>query len=239
MQAILNNYELNIQDRVNKYLVVRSESADNTGMIEYMIRFILGEPSVTTKQQQRISHQKTYKRSNDNNGDFQPLVDADGMEGKESPIKEAPSKTEESSLSGQYFQKLLEEVELNESGLSVYPVYQFDRYFAAGMVSMSSSIHSLLCQCYFRPYIADVIKSLTTNVIHLRVPETWTGREYGEYWEFCMSKGYILIGLYRNGSREGQSGDKSETPFVYTNPRSEDIVKSEDLVFALRGSSLK
>ena len=233
MQAVLNNYELQIPDRLSKYLAVRSESTDNSGMLTQIIRFLLGEPTEGGKKQQQ-------KRLGKDTAAFQSLEDeAEGQEeGSHELVKKKPSnKVNDTSISGQYFQRLLEEVELNESGLSAYPVYHFDRHFAAGMVSISSSMHSLLCQSYFRPFIIDVVKALSAQLIHLRVPVTWSGRDYGDFYDYCMDRGYILIGLYRHGSKEAQTSERLEIPFVSTNPRAGDTVSSEDLVFAIKQSA--
>ncbi|KAK5670892.1 hypothetical protein QVD99_002664 [Batrachochytrium dendrobatidis] len=168
--------------------------------------------------------------------------DATGREShREVPITEA------------YLQKLLEEAELNESGLSPYPVYHFDRHFAAGMVATSSFMHSLLCQSYFRPYIVDVVRALIANVVHLPVTEFYAGKKYIELVHYCLSVGYVPIGLYRRGIPNtrgkaasptsasksqhpnlSQAFDADTMPYVYTNCRSGDIVQAFDLVFAIK-----
>lgn len=146
-----------------------------------------------------------------------------------------------------YLQRLLQEAELNESGLSPYPVYHFDRHFAAGMVSTSSFVHSLLCQIYFRPYIVDVIRAFTQNLIQIPVSEKIAGKHYIDVVHFCLKAGYIPIGLYRKGAlaanspiRErpsyvgGKSSDADSLPYVYTNCRPGDIVNKEDMIYAIK-----
>eukprot|EP00842_Homolaphlyctis_polyrhiza_P003796 jgi/Hompol1/4417/HPOL_001738-RA len=156
-----------------------------------------------------------------------------------------------------YLQRLLEEAELNESGLSPYPVYHFDRHFAAGMVATSSFMHSLLCQSYFRPYIVDIVRCLIQNVVHLPVTNSCVGKPYIEIVSFYLALGFVPIGLYRRGavvaespksaasatsklasSTIGSKGGEPDAamPYVYTNCRADDIVQANDLVFAIRRS---
>ncbi|KAI8926291.1 hypothetical protein BC831DRAFT_457242 [Entophlyctis helioformis] len=104
-----------------------------------------------------------------------------------------------------YLQRLLEEAELNESGLSPYPVYHFDRHFAAGMVSTSSFIHSLLCQSYMRPYIVDVVRALILSVIHLPVSQECVNKPYIHAVQYYLAAGYVPIGLYRRGAAAEQA----------------------------------
>lgn len=238
MQSVLNNYELQGSDRLGKYLQIRSESTDNSGFWVQIFRFLVGEPNMAAKSP---STRKSFKRLGNDDRAFKPLQDAD--EANDKLLPESKGTTDkgnnsgDTSISGQYFQKLLETVELNESGLSAYPMHQFDRHFAAGMVSISSSMHSLICQCYFRPYIIDVIKALSYSILHLRIPEPWSGRDFGDFYDYCLERGYIVVGLYRHGSRDGfERGDKFEIPFVYTNPKTSDVITSSDLAFAIKTS---
>ncbi|KAJ3091828.1 hypothetical protein HK102_013290 [Quaeritorhiza haematococci] len=101
-------------------------------------------------------------------------------------------------LTTMYLQRLEQEAELNESGLSPFPVYHFDRHFAAGMVTTSSFIHSLLCQIYFRPFLVDIVKLLTNSVVQFPVPPEFHGCKYMDLLMWLLEKGYIPLGLYRN-----------------------------------------
>ncbi|KAJ1343147.1 hypothetical protein BSLG_002173 [Batrachochytrium salamandrivorans] len=173
--------------------------------------------------------------------------------GDDEIIPESEDRHHQVPITEAYLQKLLEEAELNESGLSPYPVYHFDRHFAAGMVATSSFMHSLLCQSYFRPYIVDVVRELIANIVHLPVSDSCAGKKYTEVVDYCLSAGYVPIGLYRRGAVAGntstqtplspnhprqaassQASDVENMPYVYTNCRSDDIVQATDLVFAIR-----
>ena len=228
MQTVLNNYEIQVQDRISKFLDIRHDTGENTSMISKTVKFLLGEPGTHS-----VQPRKSYKQMDHDKTSFAPILNDDEEEDVKGEIiqKEAVEKQGDASFSAQYFQKMLEQVETTESGLSPAPVYYTDKHFASGMISISSSLHSLLCQSYFRPYIIDVIKALSSNLIHIKIPHSWSGREYGEFFNYCMDRGYILVGLYRYGAKE----DSLDLPFVYTNCSEHTIIYKSDLVFAIKG----
>lgn len=215
IQSILNNYEISSLDRSSKYLSVRMECSSDQGILIQIARFILGDPANAKP-----------------GPTFQPLLDSetDNPENNEkSPIRTnmiKPHNDKDTSISGQYVANLLEEAELNESGLSAFPAYHFDHNFSAGMVSISSLMHSLLCQSYFRPYIIEVMTKLCSELVQLQIPCTMIGREYGDFFSYSIDQGYIILGLYRNGSKTNA--------YVFTNPKSFDIISGSDVVFALK-----
>jgi hypothetical protein len=219
MQSVLNNYELQIPERIAKYTKTRFEEADRTTFFMQTVKFLLGEPSPAEKSIQKRPYAAIEDEST------KPILNESGI--TDSQRQKQPDEAE--GISAQYFQNLLEQAEVNESGLSPYPIYHFDRHFAAGMISISSSMHSLLCQAYFRPYIIDVTKSLIKSLIHLRIPESFNGRLYGDFFYYCIDKGYILVGVYRNGNSDDQ-----QLPIVCTNCKTEDVIYSKDLVFAIK-----
>ena len=144
------------------------------------------------------------------------------------------------------------EAELKETGLSPFPLYHFDRHFAAGMVTTSSFIHSLICQSYFRPYILDLVSTLALKVVCINVEKDFVGKKYGNMLIKIVQMGMIPLGLYRKGKiweRQtnhqggfGQSGmdvnAQLKMPYVYSNCKSEDIVGGEDMVFMIRHEAL-
>jgi hypothetical protein len=212
IQSILNNYEIRSPERPSKYLSARMECSSEQGIIVEIAKFFLGDAT-------------------NNKGAFQPLLESDN-DGPDrvdnvsfkSPTVQRPNDND-MSISGQYVANLLEQAELNESGLTAVPAYHFDRNFSAGMVSISSLMQSLLCQSYFRPYIIDVITKLCSELVQIRIPPQLIGREYGELFAFCIDRGYIILGLYRHRSQEGG--------YVFTNPKSFDLISRSDLAFAL------
>ena len=213
MQSILNNYEISSQERPSKYLSVRMECSSEVPIMLQIARFLLGEPS-----------------NSKSSPSFQPLLESETDSPTEDKkifkTKLASRPNTDVSISAQYVSNLLEQAELNESGLSSFPAYHFDKHFSAGMISVSSIMHSLLCQSYFRPFIIDVITRLCSEIVQLVIPSVMIGREYGDLYNYCIDQGYIILGLYRHGSENNS--------YVYTNPKSHDIISEKDLVFALK-----
>ncbi|KAI9009874.1 hypothetical protein BC832DRAFT_597262 [Gaertneriomyces semiglobifer] len=161
--------------------------------------------------------------------------DSESDMGEEAPMHQAGNSD---SVTTAYLTRLLNEAELNETGLSPFPAYHFDRHFAAGMVTISCFMHSLLSQSYFRPYVIDAVRALANAVMHLRVPHTLHGRKYGELATWCLERGVVPLGLYRDAHKKGAASgtilEADTLPFVYTNCRSFDIVHKEDLVFVIK-----
>ncbi len=215
IQSILNNYEISSPERSSKYLSVRMECSSEQGIVVQIAKFLLGDASNIK-----------------NASSFQPLLESENVADQgdnNTSFKSAPLKRpndNDSSISGQYVANLLEQAELNESGLSAVPTYHFDRNFSAGMVSISSFMQSLLCQSYFRPYIIDVITKLCAELVQIPIPENMIGREYGDFFASSVDRGYIIVGLYRHRGKD----DK----FVFTNPKSFDKIGGRDVAFALK-----
>ncbi|KAJ3166328.1 hypothetical protein HDU88_003552 [Geranomyces variabilis] len=134
-------------------------------------------------------------------------------------------------LTTAYLQRLVDEAELNATGVSPFPAYHFDRHFAAGMITTSSFMHSLLSQSYFRPYVVDVVRALATHVTQRRLPAHYVGRKYADVVLWFLERGVVPLGVYRRGARVVSEGD--DLPYVYTNCRGFDILEKEDLVFVL------
>ena len=149
MQSLLNNYSLALNDRQALYRSLRTEGQEKTKFMYQMIQFMTGrqdKPKETAKQGPLLKETKNTTPEIKKSFGYEILnEESDVPAKKEVPITEV------------YLQRALEEAELNESGLSPYPVHHFDRFFAAGMVSSSSFMQSLLCQSYFRPYIIEVV----------------------------------------------------------------------------------
>jgi hypothetical protein len=158
-------------------------------------------------------------------GDYEQVQNLNEEEEEQVP-------TQGGLLTEVFINKALERAELNDSGLSPYPVYHFDKHFAAGMIASASFMQSLLCQSFFRPYIIDVVRGLIANICALPVKEKLAGKKYIEVVEACIDQGYIPLGLYRNGANKTNFGDS--LPYVYTNCRHGDIVQKSDLIFAIR-----
>ncbi|KAJ1330098.1 hypothetical protein BSLG_009730 [Batrachochytrium salamandrivorans] len=156
--------------------------------------------------------------------------------GDDEIIPESEDRHHQVPITEAYLQKLLEEAELNESGLSPYPVYHFDRHFAAGMVATSSFMHSLLCQSYFRPYIVDVVRELIANIVHLPVSDSCAGKNTPRRGAVAgnTSTQTPLSPNHPRQAASSQASDVENMPYVYTNCRSDDIVQATDLVFAIR-----
>ena len=140
------------------------------------------------------------------------------------------------------------EAELNETGLSPFPLYHFDRHFAAGMVTTSSFIHSLICQSYFRPYILDLIKELSSKVVCIVVERESVGKAYGDMMTKMVQKGIVPLGLYRKGKAWERPAAVSQSamdlnatakmPYVYSNCKPTDIVGNDDMVFVIHQEAI-
>ncbi|KAI8917846.1 hypothetical protein DFJ77DRAFT_458043 [Powellomyces hirtus] len=145
-----------------------------------------------------------------------------------------PSVTQQQQpLTTAYLQRLVDEAELNATGVSPFPAYHFDRHFAAGMITTSSFMHSLLSQSYFRPYVVDVVRAMSTHITHRRIPTHCVGRKYLDVVLWFLERGVVPLGLYRRGAEAVREPDGDDLPYVYTNCRGFDVVAAEDLVFAL------
>lgn len=214
IQSILNNYSLSISDRIA--ITKKIRSADDTNYLEKIVLISTGKkwkvPGIVgnTRTGMGVGNdipQETKKGL----GGYAPLLDEN----------EKTSQTVNNTMA-----KLEQEV-LNETGLSPFPIYHFDPHFAAGMISTGSFAHSLLCQSYFRPFVIDLVKVMTRDIIHLPIPVGFEGKTYGEVFAFLLDGGYLAVGLYRR-----RSGGAS-LPYVYTNPKMNEQVSGDDLVFAL------
>lgn len=205
MQSIMNNYGLGLSDRQALYRSLRTEGAEKTSIMFQLAKFVVGQG---TPSKPRETPKSTAS------GSYNPLVDAD-----------APASA---AITEVFLQRALDEAELNETGLSSYPLHHYDKHFAAGMVASSSFLPVLLCQAYFRPFLIDVIKGLLANVAVVGVNERVAGRRYGEVVGRCVREGCIPIGIYREGAGGGAMA------YVYTNPRPEDIVTSRDVLFVIK-----
>ncbi|KAJ3323558.1 hypothetical protein HDV06_001582 [Boothiomyces sp. JEL0866] len=230
IQSVLNNYAMSVGDRQTIYRNLRSEGLEKT-MIAYQIfQFFTG--FLTEKENKTVKvRPAAQKREMEKEGEYEAvenLVDSndpepEGKGGKEITLTEA------------YLNKALEEAELQDSGFSPYPVYHFDRHFAAGMVTSSSFVQAILCQCYFRPYIIDIFRGLIKNVSVLPVKESLVGQKYLVLVKKCLAAGYIPLGIYRNGAIPFKGAfDTEALPYVYTNCRPGEVITQHDLIFILK-----
>ncbi|KAJ3196487.1 hypothetical protein HK101_008783 [Irineochytrium annulatum] len=142
-----------------------------------------------------------------------------------------PSGKSSAPLSTAYLEKLVNEAELNDSGISPFPVHHFDPWFAMGAVAPLSFTQSLLAQSYFRPFVLDVVKRLAESVILVKAPRRFVGRRYSEMLAFLVAQGFVPLGLYRAGGVASAGG--SELPYVYTNCHGFDIIGDGDRVFVI------
>ncbi|KAI8850712.1 hypothetical protein BC829DRAFT_442039 [Chytridium lagenaria] len=185
--------------------------------------------------------------------------DTEDLDEDDSPTKSAaevldsaPTGRASSSVSSAYLDRMVAEAEANDLGISGSSTStvtaSFDRYTAAGWVATQSFPYTLLAQCYFRPFILDVVKGLSDSVSQISVPEKYRGRMYSELVVYLLAKDLLAVGLYRGGAREmwrwkedveenGRRNESGELPYVYTNCRGYDIVGADDLIFVIRPST--
>ncbi|KAI8909098.1 hypothetical protein EDD86DRAFT_226803 [Gorgonomyces haynaldii] len=227
MQSIINNYALSIADRVQLYQKFRNEGLEKTTFVYQLINMFTPTPDAEKESPgTKMTETRPTIKKSVAAGDYQQLEEIE-----EEP---APEKENEVPLTEAYLQKMLEEKELSESGLQAHPVYHFDKFFAAGMISTSSFMQSMLCQSYFRPYILDAVKKLIDHVIHLKPKESHYDKPYIDVAKDVIQQGFIPLGLYRNGQIILADKTSNVMPFVYTNCRPNDIVTKNDIIFAIQ-----
>lgn len=246
IQSIVNNYALSIEDRVALYTKVRTEGYEKN-LFQYQLMYLIFGDGKAKREQNAPSKRRYTKLQ----GDIRKSVKAGEFSAEEDLVKATEDEIESlqsdkrntTPLAEVYLQKMLDEAELNDAGLSPYPVYHFDRQFAAGRISTSSFPQSLLCQSYFRPYILETVRLLIEKIVHLPVLSVQHAKPYLEVANYYISRGYIPLGLYRNGAICNQQapatplvvvGDSTPFPYVYTNCRQGDLVFQTDLIFAIR-----
>ncbi|RKO91275.1 hypothetical protein BDK51DRAFT_27124 [Blyttiomyces helicus] len=259
IQSVLNNYALSVSDRVALYKKFRTEGAERHSSFLYrLIKFTTSQPdSVEPAKNSSISRTVDSGPLEPRSDNFDsitkdpefgdapeprvPSVDAsdyllsDENLAEDSSQQRSPSTEGDTSITSAYLQRLVEEAELNETGFSPFPAYHFNRHFAAGMVTTSCFMHSLLCQSYFRPYIIDVVRAFAGAVVHLRVGDSLTGKSYGAVVSRCLERGYVPLGLYRGVPRAVKIVGGVEVEGKQHNglPK-DDRVWKEDKIFAIK-----
>ncbi|KAJ3334230.1 hypothetical protein HDU76_006602 [Blyttiomyces sp. JEL0837] len=214
--------------------------------------FVITSSSATTEEKQDTKH---LNREKVNDSLLTPPTEMeedinDDSKGLDEQIDEPELGKASAPVSSSFLQKLVDEAELQESGLSPFPVYYFDRNFAMGRIKPISFMHTLLSQTYFRPYLVDIIKALSASVFHIPVPDKFHNRKYAELVAYCLKKGRLPLGLYRGALKWTHHVDlgkiesdrkklgqfvpqESKMPYIYTNPRGFDLVDKEDLLLVL------
>lgn len=223
MQSIINNYALNLSDRQTLYRTLRTEGQEKQTLIYQILQFMTGKPTEDSK-----SAAKRAKIAKENNDDGSHVKKSWKYSSLNEEAEESAVPKKEVAITEVYLQRALEETELNDSGLVPFPVYHFDRHFAAGMVASSAFMQTILCQAYFRPFIIDVVLGLINHTYTVPVKPIIAGKRYLEVVHACLSQGLVPIGLFRHGA------SKTELPYVYTNCRQGDIVNLDDLIFVIR-----
>jgi len=270
MQAIMENDTISISDKLNLYKNLRLAGVVEETWLRRFIKFIYAtapnESKTIRHEPKKLDLPKKVKKESVRSVSNK-LADID----KESPIdrhklviqNSAPIDDMDENISADEFnssssnqnsapvsaaliQRLLEEAELNATGVSPFPVHHFDKNFAMGRVAPLSFMHSLLAQTYFRPYLVDIISNLASSITQLRVPDKFHGKKYSSLLVYLLRKNILAIGLYRGalrwkrftasngmGSISNMSATIPPLPYVYTNPRQFDLVDKDDMVFIL------
>ncbi|KAJ3225939.1 hypothetical protein HK099_005872 [Clydaea vesicula] len=237
MQSILNNYSLSISDRLILYKKIRGH--DEHGFLKKMILLTTGSKMKEV--------QKVEMGGGSNAEEFdKPTTKL--LRNEASTYMKLESK-EEAPIN-ETFHKLEQEAELNETGLSPFPVYHFDKFFAAGMISTASFTHSILCQSYFRPFLIQMVKLLIKKVECITVPKNFIGKKYGDLFVNMIENDFVCLGLYRNSSKSNtnplkgkekfhwdSNEKKNLLPFVYTNTKLNEILKEDDVIFVVQKSN--
>ncbi|KAJ1566508.1 hypothetical protein HK096_001249 [Nowakowskiella sp. JEL0078] len=311
MSNIIDNYALNISDRLALYRKVRQESALEASFLKNFYRFTMSstnpkgymnEPKVSNSI---LRHYNKYIKSKIIKKEKTPLSDQGEFPGlatvnrPKTPIKDPESANSQlrnenlktdSPRSGKmkisrssydsinekpdvvgvnefydsdsegdddmnvqergavgftnaYLQSLEEEAELNETGLIPFPVHHFDRRFAAGLVTPLGFMHSLVCQTYFRPYIIDVVKLLSTSIIAVPVHPLMEGKRYIEVMQYMLKQGFVVMAVFRNVRKRSSLGvtdtQGNNLPYVYTNPLGIETLSTDDDLFVIPSSIMQ
>jgi hypothetical protein len=121
-QSVMNNYALTVNDRMELCRKIRTEGLEKLSLVYQLYNLMVGD--TPTQNQQPISK----KRNNAKGG-----LPATATSGDYSAVTPLVSNVEEEETSKpaadteSRLKNLLDEAELNNLGLSTYPMYQFDR----------------------------------------------------------------------------------------------------------------
>ncbi|KAI9206395.1 uncharacterized protein BJ171DRAFT_611419 [Polychytrium aggregatum] len=259
MKFILNNCSLGVSDRLQMYMKLRTEGVETPTLLQNLIQFtaetnadVLPKgPRKTPKpstRQAKLSPTKdkdieklpltVEQAQQDHHNDEESEGDLEDEDAYK-PIEQTESRSE-APLTTVYLQKLLEEAESTEYGISPFPVYHFDKFFAAGMVTTSHFAHALLCQSYFRPYVIEILNQLSSRIISMPVPPQFHQRQYVQLMHYLLDRDYIPLGLYRGGAKVSHHSssdhlnNEHDFPYVYTNCKGFDLVDTNDTVFVVK-----
>jgi hypothetical protein len=273
MQAIMENDTISISDKLNLYKKLRLAGVVEETWLRRFVKFIYATAptdvktaairsrvSTPSKKDAKKSVKSVSKKSTGFDKESSnakpslhiqnssPMDDIEDNSANNSTddVNSGPSGQNSAPVSAALIQRLLEEAELNATGVSPFPVHQFDKNFAMGRVAPLSFMHSLLAQTYFRPYLVDVISNIASSISQLRVPDKFHGKKYSSLFVYLLQKNILPLGLYRGALRwkrfTASSGMGSMSnlgtsipplPYVYTNPRQFDLVDKDDMVFIL------
>ncbi|KAJ3116213.1 hypothetical protein HDU96_010157 [Phlyctochytrium bullatum] len=242
---------LEVQKSVN-FTVGEDEEGGGAG-VRSEAKILVAAPPPIVVVEKPPKKQKKEKSKEEESDDSSP-------EGAAAPSGQSTSGTTS------YLERMVAQAEAEEDGSSLDGGSggHYDQFFAAGWVATQSLPYTLLAQCYYRPYILDVIKALAGSVGHVEVPRACRGKMYSVLMGWMLARGLLPVGLYRHGKvalerrrrrvargsvtekdeddmedggEEGDDGTgtgRQAMPYVYTNCRGYDIVNADDLVFVIR-----
>ena len=127
--------------------------------------------------------------------------------------------------------------QLGKTGLTPFPSYHFEPYFASGHIFTVSIVDSLLSQEYYKPFMLTIVQLLACGLgseqgssLLLQIPMVpgMEGKTYQELFVSLCNEGIVALGLYRCSGTYG-----SPQPYVYTNCQPTSVLNSNDRIFVL------
>ncbi|KAG9298343.1 hypothetical protein G9A89_002831 [Geosiphon pyriformis] len=125
--------------------------------------------------------------------------------------------------------------------------------FMAGTCFSLSMLDSIICQSFYQPHLVAIIQQMLfgapplhlpsgatcpapahSHVFQIPMPQLYIGAHYEDLFVYMVSeKKSVPLGLYRTRTVQTPSGDLKELNYVYTCPKSQVILRSDDRLFLL------
>lgn len=133
-QSVINNYSLNVNDRMELYRKMRTEGLEKNSILYKLYYLIMGnETDQKAKNKAVISRRKRSVKKQINEDVVKSATSAD-YQGATPLVMNMQDEKEEfdernnnNTMTESHLQKLLADAELDSLGLNPYPMYHFDR----------------------------------------------------------------------------------------------------------------
>jgi len=137
-----------------------------------------------------------------------------------------------------------------EKLLKKVPDYYYQPRFASGQLFVGACVTSLAVNTYYNPSLYQLVRAMiASNVIMIKVPASWVGKSYFEFFDHLLwSQGLLSIAIFRRADPnqqpryQGDDSDKKQFAFLYTAPPAKEttMLKTDRVMcFAAMGYSTK